>query len=507
MASTPVTAGRPEPVTWRDVVRAEPAQLRDRVSRMHEDAWSRDPAALLALAASLRSPGAANPYAADPYLDAADDLIARGSADPALRVLAPIVRSVPWRELGRFSRARTLLATAGRELADVRLPFAVRLELQAVILLHEGVCASLGAHFDEGRQLLLRALHVAGPQTPPGLRAEASGCLALIDLRTGSLRSAETFLDGGRAAAAEAPAHRLSAAPVRLAEIAMAIERGTMEGLEERLDDLIAETTGTEYLPLALAELARLRVADDDGVVEVLQELQLIIREWELPNLPRMLHDDSRIALLVRHHEAVAARAEIARIVPDETHTQCPATWSARLALDAGEPGRAIALLEPCLAMGDAHSPRTATLATLVAAAAHAMVGDHMTGDAMFAQALALAAPTGSVRPFGVLPYPQLAALLARAARRTQPRAVLAVLDSIVERFPGGEDVAPHMLSPRERLVLSRLAAGDTQQRISFELSVSPNTVKTQVRSIYRKLGVTTREGAVQRARTLGILE
>ncbi|WP_448808672.1 response regulator transcription factor [Agromyces bauzanensis] len=507
MASTPVTDGALEPVTWRDVVRVEPARLRDRVARMHEDAWSRDPAALLALAASLRSPGAVNPYAAEPYLDAADDLIARGSVDPALGVLAPIVRSVPWRELGQFSRARTLLAMAARELADARLPFAVQLELQALILLHDGVCAMLGGRIDEGRQLLLRALHVAGPQTPAGLRAEASGGLALIELRVGSLRSAEAFLAAGRTAAAEAPAHRLSTAPVRLAEIAMAIEHGAVEGLEERLDVLIAETTGTEYQPLAVAELVRLRGADDDGAVEILQELQLIIREWELPNLPRMMHDDSRIALLVRHHEAVAARAEIARIVPDETHTQCPAIWSARLALDAGEPARAITLLEPCLAMGDAHSPRTATLAMLVAAAAHAMVGDHTTADALFGQALALAAPTGSVRPFGVLPHPQLTALVARAARRTQPRTVRVLLDAIVARFPSGEDVAPHTLSPRERLVLSRLAAGETQQRISFELSVSPNTIKTQVRSIYRKLGVTTREGAIQRARTLGILE
>lgn len=507
MASIPDTWGGPASITWRDVIRTEPAELRARIVRMPEDAWSRDPAALLGLAASFRAPGVTNPYAVDPYLDAADELLAGHPSDPILRVLAPMVRSVSLRELGRFARARALLAESARELADASLPFAARIELQALILLNDGVCATFSGRIDEGRGILLRALHVAGPRTSPALRAEASGCLALIDLRAGSLRSADTFLAGARTAEAEAPAHRLATAPVRLAAIAMATEHGAVDGLEQRLTALIEEASGTEYEPLALAELARLRGADDHDVVEILQELQLITREWELPNLPRMMHDDSRIALLVRRQEAVAARAEIARVVPDAAHVQCPATWSARLALDAGEPASAIALLEPCLAMGDAHSPRTATLALLVAASAHGMVGDHTTADTLFAQALALAAPMGSVRPFGVLPRQQLTALLTRAARRTQPGSVRALLDAIVTRFPGGEDGSPHTLSPRERLVLARLAAGDTQQRISFELSVSPNTIKTQARSIYRKLGVTTREGAVQRARTLGILD
>ena len=37
-------------------------------------------------------------------------------------------------------------------------------------------------------------------------------------------------------------------------------------------------------------------------------------------------------------------------------------------------------------------------------------------------------------------------------------------------------------------------------------LNVSMNTVKTHTRAIYRKLGVSTREDAVQRGRALGIL-
>ena len=42
---------------------------------------------------------------------------------------------------------------------------------------------------------------------------------------------------------------------------------------------------------------------------------------------------------------------------------------------------------------------------------------------------------------------------------------------------------------------------------LGAELFVSPNTVKTHAVSIYRKLGVSSRGGAVTRARELGLLE
>ena len=41
---------------------------------------------------------------------------------------------------------------------------------------------------------------------------------------------------------------------------------------------------------------------------------------------------------------------------------------------------------------------------------------------------------------------------------------------------------------------------------IASELSVSPNTVSTHIRSIYAKLGVRDRSSAVQRARELRLL-
>jgi LuxR family maltose regulon positive regulatory protein len=66
--------------------------------------------------------------------------------------------------------------------------------------------------------------------------------------------------------------------------------------------------------------------------------------------------------------------------------------------------------------------------------------------------------------------------------------------------------VGPHQrpgtpLSDRERQVLRLLGGRLSLREIAAELRVSPNTIKTQTRSIYRKLGVSTREQAVAAAR------
>jgi DNA-binding CsgD family transcriptional regulator len=52
-------------------------------------------------------------------------------------------------------------------------------------------------------------------------------------------------------------------------------------------------------------------------------------------------------------------------------------------------------------------------------------------------------------------------------------------------------------LSSRERIVLAELTVGDTLEDIGRRLYVSRNTVKSQVRSAYRKIGVSTRAEAI----------
>ena len=61
-------------------------------------------------------------------------------------------------------------------------------------------------------------------------------------------------------------------------------------------------------------------------------------------------------------------------------------------------------------------------------------------------------------------------------------------------------------LSDRELAVLRLLRTDLSQREIGEALFVSFNTVKTHVKSIYRKLDVATRTDAVARARELDLL-
>jgi LuxR family maltose regulon positive regulatory protein len=58
----------------------------------------------------------------------------------------------------------------------------------------------------------------------------------------------------------------------------------------------------------------------------------------------------------------------------------------------------------------------------------------------------------------------------------------------------------------RERTVVRYLASRLTVPEIARELGISPNTLKTHISALYRKLNVTSREAAVVTARRVGII-
>lgn len=67
-------------------------------------------------------------------------------------------------------------------------------------------------------------------------------------------------------------------------------------------------------------------------------------------------------------------------------------------------------------------------------------------------------------------------------------------------------DAAILLLTPAELRVLALLPTHMSLPQIGESLHISANTVKTHVRNIYRKLDASSREGAVGRARELGLL-
>ena len=60
------------------------------------------------------------------------------------------------------------------------------------------------------------------------------------------------------------------------------------------------------------------------------------------------------------------------------------------------------------------------------------------------------------------------------------------------------------VLTERESAVLNLLVEGRSQREIAMSLFISHTTVKTHLKSVYRKLGVTSRDGAVERLRSGG---
>jgi LuxR family maltose regulon positive regulatory protein len=104
------------------------------------------------------------------------------------------------------------------------------------------------------------------------------------------------------------------------------------------------------------------------------------------------------------------------------------------------------------------------------------------------------------------------AAALAAASAEVDRCTGAALLDALVREVESevgsrqrGEP-ATGELSSAEQRVLRLLSSQLTQREIATELYVSPNTVKTHARGIYRKLGVASRPAAVAAARELNLL-
>jgi DNA-binding CsgD family transcriptional regulator len=140
----------------------------------------------------------------------------------------------------------------------------------------------------------------------------------------------------------------------------------------------------------------------------------------------------------------------------------------------------------------------------LLRAAAGYELAETVSSDLAFDQALYFGTITGIRVPFLVIPRITMLRMLNRAADRYQPEAVQRLLDELrVGSASSGELVEP--LSERELDVAQHLFEDKTVGQIAAELFISTHTVKTHVRSIYRKLSASNRKEAVRRVHELGL--
>jgi LuxR family maltose regulon positive regulatory protein len=184
--------------------------------------------------------------------------------------------------------------------------------------------------------------------------------------------------------------------------------------------------------------------------------------------------------------------------------------------LAQGDPSAALAVLEPYRRRVVERAWADEELKTLVLLAV-ALDAHRERAEAveLLDEALALAEPGGFIRIFVDEGAP-----MARLLHEASSRGVRAeYVRRLLAAFPvddGGRAASPatrvagsrlaEPLSSRELEVLPLIAEGLTNQEIATRLYLSLHTVKAHARTIYAKLGVSSRTQAVARGRALGFL-
>ena len=204
------------------------------------------------------------------------------------------------------------------------------------------------------------------------------------------------------------------------------------------------------------------------------------------------------------------ARAGLAALDEQEARSGEVRNADAVICLAEGEPAAALSALASVL---DGTAPvmgyTTVMEAHLLAGLAHRQLGDQRAANQAAEHALALAEQDRVVLPFVMTGSAELLEALPR--HETAHAALLAdILDLVHRSSLAAKDqhASPLIeeLSPGELRVLRYLPTNLSRPEIASELSVSPNTVSTHIRSIYAKLGVADRSAAVRRARELRLL-
>ena len=192
----------------------------------------------------------------------------------------------------------------------------------------------------------------------------------------------------------------------------------------------------------------------------------------------------------------------------------------ARLLVARGEHEEALRLLADLREVARA-AERTGREIEIVALEALALQakGKKELAVSTVAQALALAEPEGYVRTF-VDEGPEMAPLVSEVLKAHQRRhlerpdlpsahylrKLLAALEQAASGSMAPTLRLPEPLSERELEVLQLIDAGKSNRRIAQELFVTVGTVKTHIRSIYRKLDAHSRTYALVQARELNLI-
>jgi LuxR family maltose regulon positive regulatory protein len=345
------------------------------------------------------------------------------------------------------------------------------------------------------------------------------GCLAQLGFASLVLHSFATTQQRCREAIALAERHGWGAEPVIAPALIMLA--GTMiwtgefdegERWLRRTERALQTYTGPD-IALLLHQTAGLLHAGRGGHHEALEEFgaaedlgsQLVDSQALATRTTRWL-----LATQARLGMTGEARALLAALDDEQASSGEIRNARAVICLAEGDPAAALAAVADVL---DGTAPVlgyvTVMEAHLLAGLAHRELGDQRAANQAAERALALAESDWLVLPFAMTGSAGLLEALPR--HQTAHAALLAdILGVLHGSSPAAREqssLAPaEELSPGELRVLRYLPSNLSRPEIAGELSVSPNTVSTHLRSIYAKLQVRDRSSAVRRARELRLL-
>ena len=272
----------------------------------------------------------------------------------------------------------------------------------------------------------------------------------------------------------------------------------------------LARLTVNTDIPVACGVfLARLALAQGDaaGASAILAEADQAARQHGFVLQVPGISAGQVLTLLRQGDVAAAAHAVQAHDLP---------LSQARVLLAQGDPSAALAVLEPYRRWVEerAWADELLKARILQAVAFHAR-GEGARAMEALDEALASAEPGGFIRIFVDEGAPMARLLREALSRGCHPAYVRRLLAAFpvddaeraaapATRVAGSRLAEP--LSTREVEVLALIAKGLTNQEIAARLYLSLHTVKAHARTIYAKLGVTSRTQAAAKGRALGIL-
>ena len=478
------------------------------------DSWTEPDPYLVSAAAALASGQHESAAAALAAAEGILGCLPPGQQAPG-RLAAAMIRLTAARRAGDLAAAAAAAARA--DVLVGRLPadqLARHPEIRARVLAARGAVALWSGHAEAAAGVLESGVAAA---TAPGAdyeRADCLGHLALAEAVRGRLGHAAELAAG--AAAASAP--RGQGAPLRpsspAALVALSwvhLERNELREARRLLKRAEAALgPSPDRLIAAVARLLAAWAALVDGRAQAAgQHVAEARAGWQVP---AWLEQKLRLVELracVADGDIRAALALAGRIDPGSSPEAAVMHAYARAA--AGDTSQARRALAPALAAQAAAPLRVRVHACLIDAQLSYASGDRAQGHRSLAAALRLAQPEQLKVPF-IMERGWIRQVLRDdpgLADRYQRVFAPAVRP---DQLPATADVPPpaiilvEPLSEREREVLRHVSGMLSTAEVATEMYISVNTVKTHLRSIYRKLAATHRGEAVRRARQLELI-